>query len=246
MNSQFSSRPIRRRSGLLLLAVVAVATTLLAANPNPGVAPPNSLPFGASYEQWGAAWWQWVFSLHNNVPLNPLRTIGDVDCSYGQFGRVWFLVGTVTSGTTARSCQIPTGTWLFFPVFNAWSDNVAVSPPVTIKTLKAQAASYVEVSELHASVDGVKVHKLFAYRAASAPFGYTVPALDNMAQYFGADIPGKDWPTTFVFPAASDGYWLMLEPLPLGLHTITFGGTSKNGFQIDITYTITVVPKGQF
>jgi hypothetical protein len=48
-----------------------------------------------------------------------------------------------------------------------------------------------------------------------------------------------------IFPAASDGYWLMLEPLNPGNHN--FGGTGKNtGFQIDITYTIIVVPKGQF
>ena len=152
----------------------------------------------------------------------------------------------LSSGNISRSCQVPTGTWLFFPVLNAWADNVAVSPPVTIKTLQQQAAYYAEASELHASIDGVPVQNVFAYRAAYAPFGYTVPAQDNMLQYFGADVPGNDWPTTFVFPAASDGYWLMLEPLPPGFHTINFGGTAKNtGFQIDITYTITVVPKGQ-
>jgi hypothetical protein len=62
---------------------------------------------------------------------------------------------------------------------------------------------------------------------------------------FGAKIPGTDWPTTFVFPAASDGYWLMLEPLPPGNHIINFGGASKDGtFQIDITYEIKVVPRG--
>jgi len=248
MDSQINLRPIRRRSALLLLAVVAVATTLLAANPNPGIAPPNSKPQGASYARWGAAWWQWVFSLHANVPLNPLLTTGAVDCSYGQLrGRVWFLAGAIVSGNTTRSCEVPTGTWLFFPVLNAWSDNVAVSPPVPIETLKDGAAYFAEASELHASVDRVPVQNLFAYRAAEAPFGYTVPATDNMLQFFGANAPGSDWPTTFVFPAASDGYWLMLKPLPPGPHTINFGGTGKNtGFQIDITYTITVVPKGQF
>lgn len=247
MNSQISRQVNRISPGLMLIAIVAIATTLLAAKPNPGVAPPNSNPHGASYAQWGAAWWQWVFALHANVPLNPLRTTGDVDCSYGQSGQVWFLAGTLTSGSTSRNCQVPTGTWLFFPVLNAWSDNVAVSRPVTVETLKEQAAFYADASELHATIDGVPVQKLFAYRAAAAPFGYTVPADDNMLQYFGANVPGTDWPSTFIFPAASDGYWLMLEPLSPGSHTINFGGTGKNtGFQIDITYTITVVPKGRF
>jgi hypothetical protein len=143
---------------------------------------------------------------------------------------------------------VPTGTWLFFPVLNAWADNVAVSPPSTVAQLQSQAAFFADASELHASVDGVPIQNLFGYRAAYAPFSYTVPATDNILQYlYGVNVPGSDWPTTMIFPAASDGYWLMLEPLNPGNHTINFGGTGKNtGFQIDITYTITVVPKGQF
>jgi len=70
------------------------------------------------------------------------------------------------------------------------------------------------------SIDGVPVQNLFGYRAPHAPFGYTVPAVDNMPQYFGAE----DWPTTYVFAASSDGYLLMMNPLPPGIHTINFGG----------------------
>lgn len=40
----------------------------------------------------------------------------------------------------------------------------------------------------------------------------------------GHSAPGSDWPSTFVCPAAADGYWLMLEPLPPGRHLINFGG----------------------
>jgi hypothetical protein len=247
MQLQFTARRIRSGSVLLLFIIVSSATSFLAANTNPAVAPPNSNPVGASYARWGAAWWQWLFSLHANVPLNPIRATGNVDCSYGQVGNVWFLVGSLGPGTAARSCKVPTGTWLFFPILNGWADNVAVSPPLTVEQLKELAASFSEASELHASIDGVPVQNLFAFRAAFAPFSYTVPATDNMLQFFGADVPGKDWPTTFVFPAASDGYWLMLKPLVPGPHVINFGGTTKHGsFSLDVTYTITVVPSGQF
>ena len=247
MTSQIDVRPTHGKAALLLFAVLVVQATLLAGDTNPGIAPPNSNPHGAPYAQWGAAWWQWVFSLHAKVPLNPLLTTGAVDCSYGQSDHVWFLVGALVPGSTTRSCYVPTGTWLFLPVLNAWADNVGVSPPDTIKQLEESAAFYAEASELHASIDRVPVKNLFAYRAAYAPFGYRVPATDNMLQYLGGNVPGSDWPTTFIFPAASDGYWLMLEPLTPGSHTINFGGTGKNGgFQLDITYYITVVPKGRF
>jgi len=243
MKPQVTSRSIGRSIPLLWAFLIAAQ---LLADATPGVAPPHCKTHGASYAQWGAAWWQWMFSLHANVPPNPVLTKGPVDCSYGQSGQVWFLAGANASGIWERSCTIPTGTALFLPVLNGWADNVAVSPPLTVEQLEQLAASFADATELHASIDGRPVKNLFAYRAAYAPFGYTVPAIDNMLQYFGANAPGSDWPSTFVFPAASDGYWLMLDPLPPGVHVINFGGTAKNAiFQIDVTYTITVVSKGK-
>ncbi len=249
----------RRTATLLLLAVLASQTTLMAADRNPRIAPPGSNPLGASYALWGAAWWQWVFSLPANYPpnppnspSNPLLSSGAVDCSYGQLGgpqgHVWFLAGSTTGGTITRSCNVPSSTWLFFPVLNGWADNVATVPPMTIEELKQTAAGFVDnPKELHASIDGVAVQNLLAYRAAFAPFLYVVPKTDNMLGYlYKVQVPGTDWSSTFIFPAASDGYWLMLEPLPPGTHTINFGGTSPTDFQLNVTYEITVVPRGHF
>ena len=49
---------------------------------------------------------------------------------------------------------------------------------------------------------------------------------------------------TFVDQAASDGYYLMVDPLPVGPHKIEFGGTFHGDKPCDqcVTYTITVVP----
>jgi hypothetical protein len=246
VNSQRKCRTLCRISALLLV-VVLTAATLLFAKSDPGIAPPDSNPLGKSYAEWGAAWWQWAFSLPANVPLHPLLATGNVDCSYGQQGQVWFLAGTFMPGSITRTCTVPTGTRLFFPMFNGWADNVAVPDPFTVAELKALAASFADAGSLHASIDGADVQDPFRYRAAYAPFGYTVPFDDNLLRWFRADAPGTDWPSTFVFPAASDGYWLMLEPLPPGTHTVNFGGSSKDGsFTLDITYVITVVPKGRF
>jgi hypothetical protein len=47
------------------------------------------------------------------------------------------------------------------------------------------------------------------------------------------------WTIRVVAPAASDGYWLEINPLGPGVHTVNFGGTS-GAFTADVTYTITV------
>jgi hypothetical protein len=84
------------------------------------------------------------------------------------------------------------------------------------------------------------------------------PVYDNPG-YNPAEDPtpptGENCPYVFTndpIPAVSDGYWLMLAPLPVGRHTIEFGGTLPWGFDeegnvistftIAITYTIDVVP----
>jgi hypothetical protein len=241
-------------AGFALAVTLAVTTAAFPANQNPGIAPPNSNPHGASYRLWGAAWWQWVFSLPARPPdgsPNPFFTDGAVDCSFGQSGDVWFLAGricfTCVGVTTAhRNCKVPTGTALFFPILNGEADNIATNPPLTIEQLTVLAAQNLPASELHASIDGSPLLDLFSYRAAFAPFRFTVPATDNIFQFFGFSVPGSDWPNTTVYPVASDGYWLMVEPFPPGKHTIKFGGTAGNGFQLDITYELTVVPPGQF
>jgi hypothetical protein len=166
---------------------------------------------------------------------NPFFTDGAVDCSFGQSGHVWFLAGRICLGcavvTTAhRSCTIPAGTALFFPILNGEADNVAVRPPVTLDELKAAVAQIAPATELHASINGSPLTDLFSYRAAFAPFAYTVPVTDNILQFEGLNVPRSDWPSTTVYPAASDGYWLMVEPLPPGAYTINFGGTAPFGF----------------
>ncbi len=49
-------------------------------------------------------------------------------------------------------------------------------------------------------------------------------------------------------PVVADGYWLMLAPLPVGEHTISFAGAIEGSplgdFALDVTYHLTVMPQG--
>jgi hypothetical protein len=149
---------------MVLAALVVLATTAMAApgdgNVNPGIAPPNSSPLDTSYARWGAAWWQWIFSM----PLtnHPFFSSGAVDCSCRQPGsQVWFLAGNFAGGAVTRQCNVPVGTRLFFPVFNAWADNTG-NPPTTYtkQELVDLTAGMVNPAVVHASIDGVPVKNL--------------------------------------------------------------------------------------
>ncbi len=233
----------------ILVALVG-ATVALAANPNPGVLPPQSHPHGKTYGEWNASWWQWFFSVPAST--NPgLATNGAVDCSVGQSGHVWFLAGSFqSSGTFTRSCTVPVGTMLFIPLINAWKDNVCASPPETVDQLKNDVANTVSsATNLHASIDGQSLTNLASYRAtAPGSFSYTLPPPpDNVIfKVFGVSIPGDCGTTSStVAPAVADGFYIMLTPLTPGSHRINFGGTipatdTVPAFTLDVTYNLTV------
>src|SRR5512137_1332842 len=86
---------MRRRSvrGLLLcLAVVAILAMTVAPaeakkrNVNPRVIPPQAMPHGLSYGDWGARWMQWLTS----TPVPYSEGTGS-NSGEGQSGPVWFL-----------------------------------------------------------------------------------------------------------------------------------------------------------
>jgi hypothetical protein len=172
---------------IALVLVLQVTPALAANNPNPGVLPPNARPFGKTYEEWNAGWWQWFFSVP--ASKNPgLATNGALDCSVGQSGNVWFLAGQfLSAGTFTRSCTIPAGKALVIPLINSWEDNVCFNgppnpPPFNVEQLRAMAANLVSPpSNLHASIDGHPLTNLESYRAISPVFSYTLPpSPDNL------------------------------------------------------------------
>jgi len=73
-----------------------------------------------------AEWWQWAFSIPYSV--NPLLVDGK--CMIGQRGPVWFLAGDGSGSGQAitRTCDVPEGATLFFPVINFVDIN---TPPTT-------------------------------------------------------------------------------------------------------------------
>ena len=203
------------RNTLAVTAAVGacgLAAAALAGNPNPGVAPVNSSAYGHSYGGWSAEWWKWFLS----IPTPDHPGIGG-DCGEGQSGQVFFLAADFTGG--GLSCTIPAGKAILLAMVNVECSTVEAPPffGADEEELRACAkcfADQIVVSSLEASLDGEALGDLGSYRAASPLFSFDYPA-DNI---FG--IPGG--PATG--DSVSDGYWLLLNPLPAGNHTLTFGG----------------------
>jgi hypothetical protein len=199
----------------VLLLGTGVATTAAAA-PNSIVIPPQKQNYG----QLGMLWWKWVLSIP--ATQNPLLTTG-ADCAVGQNGGRWFLAGT-PGGTVTRSCTLPAGKKIFFPIISTENDYPCPpgfpqpAPGQSLKDFLTEGAvnTIDQAVNLQASLDGAKIPILPSYRGTS-----------NMSSFSGdpsLTAPFDPCITGSQQKAVSDGYWLLLAPLSPGQHTLQFGG----------------------
>jgi len=191
-----------------------------------------------AYKQLTPQWWQWALSIPADA--NPLNDSTGADCMVGQRGSDWFLGGAFSGGSATRDCSIPDGVSLFFPVANFIGfDNVGFcgqTEPLGSAFYRALAADFVNgLSAVSATLDGQAVKGI--QRVQSPVFNIAMPA-DGL---FG---PFCDPPLEGVFsPAVDDGLYVRLNPLAIGNHTLHFHAeNTSQGFLVDMTYHLTVVP----
>ena len=96
------------------------------------------------------------------------------------------------------------------------------------------AASLIE--NIVCEVDGVALQSLETYRVVSpTAFSLTVPD-DNVFDLWGVPTDAGTY-----YPSVSDGYYVMLAPLPVGEHVIRLlGEIPLFEFSQDITFNLTV------
>ena len=214
------------------MALVSM-TAQAESNPNPKVLPVNSVPYGKTYGEWSAEWWEWALSIP--TPDNPLLDMNGEKCGVEQSGDVWFLAGNF-GGASERTCTVPAGKAIFFPIINAEWSVVEGECPLDIdisgtneEALRACAVAFMDhVTELEVSVDGTTLQNLENYRVQSPLFTFELPEDNILGLSAGPS------------PSVSDGFWIMLAPLSAGEHTIHFRGEADFPFVTKVTYTLTV------
>jgi hypothetical protein len=106
-----------------------------------------------------------------------------------------------------------------------------------------------DLAAVDCEVDGKAFRDLERYNIES-PLSSLGPLPENnlIVYLYGADWNAENGGTVGVIsPSVTTGYHVMLAPLPVGPHTIHFGGTMSIPeidylFYLDITYHLTVVP----
>lgn len=156
--------------------------------------------------QWSERWWNWVGRA--DAKEAPYLDLDGSRCAQHQDqGPVWFLAGTDGNFDAVRSCRIPAGKHLFVPLIN-WVVTRDIVGEMSCTQKQAQAGRFADhvVSGL-VLLDGRPVGELKRMRVAS---GGCFAAPDGAS-------------------GASDGYWLMLKPLPPGKHQLAIAAAFRDG-----------------
>jgi hypothetical protein len=210
---------------LFACLIVGVASPLLAMAEAPLLRPTEKIS-GDSQQTLTVKWWQWAASFQYDE--SPVADRTGARCGAGQEGEIWFLAGTYESRATRRTCQVPAGKTLFFPLINYMVMPQNCGGCLTCEQATATARRMTEdPMGLFVELDGKPLGGLDAHRLAS-------PACFNL----GARAMGGQR----IEPTASDGYWVALRPLPPGQHTLRFGG-SLPSLRQELIYTLVVDEK---
>jgi hypothetical protein len=94
------------------------------------------------------------------------------------------------------------------------------------------------LTDISAEIDGTPIANLAPLRTRSGDFSFTVPNNNILG------VPGPAWGFS-----SGDGFYVLLNPLPAGTHTIRLRGTFHDPFDpnhptlfsIDTTLTLTVL-----
>ncbi len=191
---------------------------------------------GAGLQDYANRWWQWAYSMPQRD--SPVRDQDGRHCQIGQEAPVWFLAGGFGSSKITRACTVPSGQHLFFPVINMMAYNNPGGNNTCAGVKRAVARNNDRFVYIRVYLNGSRIVDAERFRVASDA------CFDPLAR-----VPANVFPPSFA-PAATDGYWIMLRPLPEGTHDLAFRAfyTSNDGSEFgemvqNINYTLTVLPE---
>jgi hypothetical protein len=200
--------------------------------------PPDTKPYGLSYEEHVKNFYKWLLSMPTNE--NPVNDPTGQKCANGQINSnssVFYLVG-IGGGISHKTCKVPAGKSIFIPVGtveasdkeapNASVDelnNIAKKDQDSITSLS------LKIGDKQYSFDDLK-----KYRVHTGVFDVVFPK----NALFGV-TEGKS-------KVVADGYHIITENLPKGTYTINYkdslicpgGDCSAPNFAEDATFTLIV------
>ena len=166
---------------------------------------------------------------------------------------MWFLAGSFV-GPVVRTCEVPAGKSLFFPLINIfYGAELDDRPGMRTEEFVRATGSCTEPAEISVEIDGFKIPKPTRFftgpSGSQSPFFNVQLPPENLVGAVPVPVSGLPdesvVPELVLTPSAEQGYYLFVRPLSPGAHTIRWiaSGCTPDNVQ-DITYNLKVVGDG--
>ena len=201
-------------------------------------------------------WWKWILGIP--AEDSPVLDETGEDCDVDQKGPIWYLAGFAGSsegppfgGSAERDCTIPEGKDILIPIFNTvcaeqtdaglikqelgLGEDEEIPPSQLKEGLIRCTDFFVELADtLEFSIDGEAVEDFDEFRVVSPQFQIVYPE-GNVFNQAPTDVKQK---------AVAQGYWILVEDLEPGEHTIeVVSGLPEFDFETSVTYHLTIESK---
>jgi len=184
----------------------------------------NESPFGISYDNWVAKYWNWDISIPLDPETNAIAGLTENGCLVHKEDSMIMLVDTAAGGTWNQKCTISSNEGFLIPIWTGECDQGSKGlESYSFKKLSDCARGY-DLGKImgKVKVDNIPVATLDA-------IDYTTNIMNNVTEVytkqFNATIPNETHMPAErygTFPAAAHGWFVFLKPLQPGNHTIYY------------------------
>jgi hypothetical protein len=231
----------------MVAAIMLVAISSLALSygqeSQPKIFLTGSSPYGIPFNQWIGKWWQWYVSVPKtespNHPDYPDH-ISKENCAIRQnlSSPVLFLfTPLVDEPSPERTCDVPKDKAILIPIISGEADNG--DPEQTDKSERGMiqtAKAGNDYGAISIKLDNTKLNfnEDPKFRAMSGFFNITLPEHNLWEE---KEVPGT-------YKGITEGYFLFLNPLPAGNHTLYYEAATNppnpNVYAQTVTYYLNV------
>jgi hypothetical protein len=197
------------------------------------VYPADGEPFGTSYDEWVAKFWNWWLSqsMQEIVP-KPGGCVANIS------GSLVMMMENAYATNAHQTCEITSSQGIMMPLWISWCDNVSdksrIRPDANLsQELSECARENYSVGNIKSEVkiDNVPFAKLdVSNQFRSGKLDYKINSLNNVTTLnttsFTLTVPcdshNPSAPRCKTVEAGSYGWWIFLKPLPPGEHLISY------------------------
>jgi hypothetical protein len=181
-------------------------------------------PFGISYSDWVAKFWNWDFSIPIHSQTNTLAGLKDNGCLMHKDNSMVMLVDTAAGGIWKQKCTISRTEGILIPIWTGECDQALKGfDSYSFKQLSECARAYdLGIVKGQVKVDDTPVATLDA-------IDYKTNVMNNVTEVytkqFNAIVPKESHLISErygTFPAAAHGWFVFLKPLQPGNHVVYY------------------------